>query len=163
MRNNCTPDGCKMEQFKGLWNHHVQSKWLSKHMSYIACHFVDSTLSALGSREATAALEQGLLNTATLIIVVLFSSQAPNYLPSLYTLAEPLNHFIHHQTIQNCGIITVVILFNKYFEFKQVFRVKKLVGRRGAPELELLAVVIVLFAPILHESLTNSNFVTNTI
>ena len=46
---------------------------------------------------------------------------------------------------------------------KQVFRVKKLVGRRGAPELELLAVVIVLFAPILHESLTNSNFVTNTI
>ena len=44
---------------------------------------------------------------------------------------------------------------------KQVFRVKKLVGRRGAPELELLAVVIVLFAPILHESLTNSNFVTN--
>ena len=31
-------------------------------------------------------------------------------------------------------------------------------GRRGAPELELLAVVIVLFAPILHESLTNSNF-----
>ena len=48
-------------------------------------------------------------------------------------------------------------------EEKQVFRVKKLVGRRGAPELELLAVVIVLFAPILHESLTNSNFVTNTI
>ena len=46
---------------------------------------------------------------------------------------------------------------------QQVFRVKKLVGRRGAPELELLAVVIVLFAPILHESLTNSNFVTNTI
>ena len=46
---------------------------------------------------------------------------------------------------------------NKYFELK------KLVGRRGAPELELLAVVIVLFAPILHESLTNSNFVTNTI
>ena len=40
----------------------------------------------------------------------------------------------------------------------KVFRVKKLVGRRGAPELELLAVVIVLFAPILHESLTNSNF-----
>ena len=29
-------------------------------------------------------------------------------------------------------------------------------GRRGAPELELLAVVIVLFAPILHESLTNA-------
>ena len=47
--------------------------------------------------------------------------------------------------------------------YKQVFRVKKLVGRRGAPELELLAVVIVLFASILHESLTNSNFVTNTI
>ena len=42
--------------------------------------------------------------------------------------------------------------------WQQVFRVKKLVGRRGAPELELLAVVIVLFAPILHESLTNSNF-----
>ena len=41
---------------------------------------------------------------------------------------------------------------------EQVFRVKKLVGCRGAPELELLAVVIVLFAPILHESLTNSNF-----
>ena len=37
------------------------------------------------------------------------------------------------------------------------------VGRGDAPELELLAVVIVLFAPILHESLTNSNFVTNTI
>ena len=36
-------------------------------------------------------------------------------------------------------------------------------GRRGAPELELLAVVIVLFAPILHETLTNSNFDTNTI
>ena len=35
---------------------------------------------------------------------------------------------------------------------------QKLVGRRGAPELELLAVVIVLFAPILHEYLTNSNF-----
>ena len=34
---------------------------------------------------------------------------------------------------------------NKYFELK------KLVGRRGAPELELLA-------PLLHESLTNSNF-----
>ena len=48
-------------------------------------------------------------------------------------------------------------------EQKQVFRVKKLVGRQGAPELELLAVVIVLFAPILHESLTNSNFVANTI
>ena len=46
---------------------------------------------------------------------------------------------------------------NKYFEFK------KLVGRRGAPELKLLAVVIVLFAPILHETLTNSNFDTNTI
>ena len=46
---------------------------------------------------------------------------------------------------------------------KQVFQVKKLVGRWGAPELELLAVVIVLFAPILHETLTNSNFVTNTI
>ena len=36
-------------------------------------------------------------------------------------------------------------------------------GCRGAPELELLAVVIVLFAPILHETLTNSNFDTNTI
>ena len=36
-------------------------------------------------------------------------------------------------------------------------------GRRGAPELELLAVVIVLFTPILHETLTNSNFDTNTI
>ena len=35
--------------------------------------------------------------------------------------------------------------------------------RRGVPELELLAVVIVLFAPILHETLTNSNFDTNTI
>ena len=49
------------------------------------------------------------------------------------------------------------VQINKYFELK------KLVGRQGAPELELLAVVIVLFAPILHESLTNSNFVTNTI
>ena len=46
---------------------------------------------------------------------------------------------------------------NKYFEFE------KLVGRRGAPELELLAVVIVLFTPILHETITNSNFDTNTI
>ena len=46
---------------------------------------------------------------------------------------------------------------NKYFEFK------KLVGRQGAPKLELLAVVIVFFAPILHETLTNSNFDTNTI
>ena len=36
---------------------------------------------------------------------------------------------------------------NKYFEFK------KLVGCRGAPELELLAVVIVLFTPILHETI----------
>ena len=36
-------------------------------------------------------------------------------------------------------------------------------GRRGAPKLELLAVVIVLFAPILHETITNSNFDTNTI
>ena len=43
---------------------------------------------------------------------------------------------------------------NKYFEFK------KLVGRRGAPELELLAVVIVFFAPILHETLTNSTLQT---
>ena len=48
-------------------------------------------------------------------------------------------------------------IHNKYFEFK------KLVGRRGAPKLELLAVVIVLFAPILHETITNSNFDTNTI
>ena len=36
-------------------------------------------------------------------------------------------------------------------------------GRRSAPELELLVVVIVLFTPILHETLTNSNFDTNTI
>ena len=36
-------------------------------------------------------------------------------------------------------------------------------GRRRAPELELLAVVTVLFAPILHETFTNSNFDTNTI
>ena len=36
-------------------------------------------------------------------------------------------------------------------------------GRQGAPELELLAVVIVLFAAILHETLTNSNIDTNTI
>ena len=46
---------------------------------------------------------------------------------------------------------------NKYFEFK------KLVGRRGTPELELLAVAIVLFAPILHETLTNSILDTNTV
>ena len=52
---------------------------------------------------------------------------------------------------------------NKYIIMNKYFELKKLVGRRGAPELELLAVVIVLFAPILHESLTNSNFVTNTI
>ena len=55
------------------------------------------------------------------------------------------------------------VLTSDMIKLEQVFRVKKLVGRRGAPELELLAVVIVLFAPILHESLTNSNFVTNTI
>ena len=36
-------------------------------------------------------------------------------------------------------------------------------GRRRAPERELLAVVTVLFAPILHETFTNSNFDTNTI
>ena len=36
-------------------------------------------------------------------------------------------------------------------------------GQRGAPKLELLAVAIVLFTPILHETLTNSNFDTNTI
>ena len=36
-------------------------------------------------------------------------------------------------------------------------------GRLGTPELELLAVVIVSFAPILHETLTNCNFDTNTI
>ena len=46
---------------------------------------------------------------------------------------------------------------NKYFEFK------KLVGRQGTPELELLALVIALFSPILHETLTYSNFDTNTI
>ena len=45
---------------------------------------------------------------------------------------------------------------NKYFEFK------KLVGRQGTPELELLA-FLVLFAPMLHETLTNSNFDTNTV
>ena len=43
---------------------------------------------------------------------------------------------------------------NKYFEFKNSW---------GAPELELLAVVIVFFTPILHEIFTNSNFDTNTI
>ena len=36
-------------------------------------------------------------------------------------------------------------------------------GRRGTPELELFVVVIALFTPILHETLTNSNFDTNTI
>ena len=51
----------------------------------------------------------------------------------------------------------IKIFLNKYFEFK------KLVGRRGAPKLELLAVVIVLFSPILHETITNSNFDTKTI
>ena len=50
-----------------------------------------------------------------------------------------------------------VVKQNKYFQFKQV------VGHWGAPELELPAVVIVLFTPILHETLTNSNFDTNTI
>ena len=39
---------------------------------------------------------------------------------------------------------------------KKCFEFKKLVGRQDAPEPELLAVVIVLFAPILHETLTNS-------
>ena len=33
---------------------------------------------------------------------------------------------------------------------------------RSIPELILLVVVIVLFAPIIHETLTNSNFYTNT-
>ena len=33
-------------------------------------------------------------------------------------------------------------------------------GRQVAPELELLVVVIVLFAPILHETLTNSTLQT---
>ena len=59
------------------------------------------------------------------------------------------------ECVWNIG--TSISSLNKYFEFK------KLMGRRGAPELELLAVVIVLFAPILHETLTNSNFDTNTI
>ena len=36
-------------------------------------------------------------------------------------------------------------------------------GRQSAPELELLAVVIVFFAPILHETLSNSNFDANII
>ena len=36
-------------------------------------------------------------------------------------------------------------------------------GHQGTPELELLAAVIVLFTPTLHETLTNSNFDTNTI
>ena len=57
---------------------------------------------------------------------------------------------------QSCQTTSISSL-NKYFEFK------KLVGRQGAAELELLAVVIVLFAPILHETLTNSNFDTNTV
>ena len=54
--------------------------------------------------------------------------------------------------------VSVAAPIPEIYQVQQVFRVKKLVGRRGAPELELLAVVIVLFAPILHESLTNSNF-----
>ena len=36
-------------------------------------------------------------------------------------------------------------------------------GRRGTPELELVAVIIVLFTPILRDTLTNNNFDTNTI
>ena len=60
---------------------------------------------------------------------------------------------IHSVAIMRTGILSL----NKYFEFK------KLVGRRSAPELDLLLVVIVLFTPILHETLTNSNFDTNTI
>ena len=46
---------------------------------------------------------------------------------------------------------------NKYFEFK------KLVGRQGTPKLKLLAVVIVLFAPILHETLTNMQLLVNCV
>ena len=60
-------------------------------------------------------------------------------------------------------IVTPHYLINNASKNNKYFELKKLVGRRGAPELKLLAVVIVLFAPILHESLTNSNFVTNTI
>ena len=48
----------------------------------------------------------------------------------------------------------IKLIGNKYFEFK------KLVGCWGAPELEILAVAIVLFPPILHETLTNSNLQT---
>ena len=50
----------------------------------------------------------------------------------------------------------MTLAVNKYFELKE------LVGHRGTPELKLLAVVI-LFTPILHETITNSNFDTSTI
>ena len=40
------------------------------------------------------------------------------------------------------------------YTYVQYFELKKLVGRRSAPELEQLAVVLVLFAPTLHETLT---------
>ena len=62
--------------------------------------------------------------------------------------------FIHVQW----HIVLYIVYSIKYFEFK------KLVWPWGTPELELLAVVIVLFAPILHETLTNSIFIyANTI
>ena len=48
-------------------------------------------------------------------------------------------------------------------KFTSISSLKKIVGCRGAPELERLAVVIVLLAFILHEIITNSNFDTNTI
>ena len=66
------------------------------------------------------------------------------------TLVHKCTYFVHVSAIYGN-------YNNKYIKFK------KLVGCQGTPELKLLAVVIVLFAPILHETLTNSNFDTNTI
>ena len=76
-----------------------------------------------------------------------------------------LSRFLHHSNLgilETQSSVLFTTLEGKAHTIEQVFQVK-LVGHRGAPELELLAVVIVLFAPILHETLTNSNSDTNTI
>ena len=73
-----------------------------------------------------------------------------NYIPSLWK--KPLQ-FVTPDMYRNLhDKWTLEKDQNEYFEFK------KLVGCQDTPELELL-----LFAPILHETLTNSKFDTNTI
>ena len=100
-----------------------------------------------------------------LFVCTAWQPECPNII-YLYYLFNYLFTLHYHGKLQLALYIVTraqVRYLRQWVEEKQVFRVKKLMGRRGAPELELLAVVIVLFAPILHESLTSSNFVTNTI